>query len=82
MDSINLAKQIDPDQAGFYLCMPIPGSELYEMAKKKNAIRKGFEEFRWYGECVHNLSAVSAKRLKELQEIAYKENPKRPYHKK
>jgi len=27
---------------------------------------------------VHNLSAVSGERLKELQEIAYKEVPKRP----
>lgn len=80
-DSINLAKKLNPSKVGFYLCMPIPGSELYQMAKNKNAITEGFHEFRWYGKSVYNLSKVQSERLKELQEIAYKKIPKRPQSK-
>ena len=82
-DSINLAKKLNPSKVGFYLCMPIPGSELYNMAKNRGVINEDeFHEYRWYGKSVSTLSHVSPKRLEELQKIAYDEIPKRPQERK
>lgn len=41
--TINFAKEIDPDWAQFTITTPYPGTELYEMAKKKGYIKS----FKW-----------------------------------
>lgn len=70
-ESINLARELNPTRASFYLTIPLPGSKLYEDASKKNLIKKDFSDFYWYGEPVSEISAVPVGRLKELQKIAY-----------
>lgn len=77
-ESIRLAKELDPSKVGFYLTLPVPGSELYEMAKSRDLITEDFSEFMWYGKCVSKISAVPPGRLKELQKIAYQEVPQYP----
>lgn len=77
-ETIKFAKELDPAKVGFFLSLPIPGSELYEMAKSRNLITKDFSEFWWYRQSVSNLSSVPSERLTELQNIAYEEIPRYP----
>lgn len=73
MQSIQLAKELNPARVGFYLTLPLPGSQLYEIAKARNLIHKGFSQFMWYGWPVANLSKIDSARLKTLQHFAYRE---------
>ena len=73
LQSIQLAKELNPARAGFYLTVPLPGSHLYEIARQRNLIQKDFSQFMWYHWPVANLSRIDGKRLKALQHYAYKE---------
>ena len=72
-ESISLAKSLNATRYGFYLTLPLPGSKLYEIAKVRDVITKGFDRFKWYDEPVSNISKVSAEDLLLLQKEAYKE---------
>lgn len=69
--SIKLAKELNPARAGFYLTLPVPGSELYEIAQRRKLVNKDFSQFMWYHLPVANLSGVDNSRLKALQRYAY-----------
>jgi anaerobic magnesium-protoporphyrin IX monomethyl ester cyclase len=71
MQSIKLAKELNPARAGFYLTLPVPGSELYEIAQKRKLINKDFSQFMWYHLPVANLSKIDNVKLKALQRYAY-----------
>lgn len=77
MQSIKLAKELNPTRAGFYLTLPVPGSQLYEVAKERSLIKKDFSQFMWYHLPVANISKIESARLKALQHYAYKEAPGR-----
>ncbi len=73
-ETINLAKLLKATRYGFYLVLPLPGSELYNIAIKRGCNIGDFGEFLWYGKPVSNISKVSHERLQELQKFAYNEN--------
>jgi len=75
IQSVNLAKELNPTKTAFYLVLPLPGTELYDIAQSQNLITKDFSQFMWYHLPVSNISGVSEKRLKEIQRWAYKVAP-------
>jgi radical SAM superfamily enzyme YgiQ (UPF0313 family) len=44
-ETIDFAIQLDPDFYGFAIATPYPGSELYEVAKKRGLINSGFDGY-------------------------------------
>lgn len=78
-ETIRLAKKIKADSASFYITLPIPGTELYEMSLKKGVLSEGeYETLMWYGEPKSTLAAVSLQDLKRLQKKAYRDFYIRP----
>ncbi len=43
-DTFNFAKELDLDGIGIAIATPLPGSELYDICKKKGFLRKGFDK--------------------------------------
>jgi len=72
--SIRLAKELEANKSNFFKVIPLPGSELYDIAIKRRLIEEhpNFENFAWYKN-PPSISKVSQEKLEELQKIAYKE---------
>jgi len=74
-ETIQFAIDLNLDQVQFSILVPLPGTELFEVAKDMNAFRaepKKYESFFWYYSVPANLTALPDERLIELQENAYK----------
>ncbi|HHT9126296.1 MAG TPA: B12-binding domain-containing radical SAM protein [Candidatus Brocadiia bacterium] len=74
-DTVDFAKQINPDYVEFYPATPYPGTEFYEIAKKENMITT--DDWSLY-ECggirfVVRVPGVSHEELECILQDAYKE---------
>lgn len=75
--TINLAKKLNTDTCAFFIASPYPGTEFYEIAKKKKYLR---DDLKWEDFCLVsnnipplNLPGLAATRILELQKLAYRE---------
>jgi radical SAM superfamily enzyme YgiQ (UPF0313 family) len=76
--TINFAKELDPDQAKFFIAVPFPGTRLYRIALEKGLITKDdeptkFANYATYQHVPVNLSFVSDEELMQYQIKAYEE---------
>jgi len=75
--TIKFAHELDTDLAQFTIATPFPGTELWEIAKKRNLLKStDFSKFAWYYSSVLAVEGITAEQLKQIQRDAY-EN----YHK-
>ena len=79
--TINLAKKLNVDYAQFSVLIPLPGSEVWDLAQKKQLLKivsPGWENFGRYGNSVISLKDVSPKSLSRYLVKAYREFYLRP----
>ncbi len=81
-ETINLAKSLDLDQAGFLAATPFPGTELYEMCKTNGYIPENIKwsDLRTIGSAVISTENFTKEDVLEWQRKGYKEfysSPKR-----
>ena len=73
--TIKFAIKLDPDYANFFITVPYPGTELYEMAKTGdgglNTLTADWDMYGWQMGSAAELKQVSRKRLEALQLKAY-----------
>lgn len=73
-DTINFAKQINPDYVEFYPAIPYPGTEFYNIAKKENMITtEDWSLYKYGGSFVVRVPGVTNEELECLLQDAYKE---------
>lgn len=77
-ESINLAKKLDTDTVAFFIASPYPGTEFYDIAKKRGYLRHDLQwkDFTLVSQANRpplNLPGLDADRILELQKQAYKE---------
>ncbi len=78
-DTINFAKELDPDIAKFHITIPLPGTELFELWKKEGVIKtEDWDKYGIHASEVAEIPSISSKRLKELNRQAYREFYIRP----
>ena len=73
-DTINLAKKINPILAHFFIAIPLPGTELYDIAMEKNLIvNMNFREWKQLPELpAIRTEELTQEDLKEWRRKAYK----------
>lgn len=79
--TIDFAKKLPLDLVQFSMMIPYPGTEVYEMAKKKEGIEllnKDWSSFRRYGKPIIRLPTVSETKLEEYHSLAYRKFYLRP----
>ncbi len=73
--TIKFAIKLDPDYANFFITVPYPGTELYEMAKTGdgglNTLTGDWDMYGWQMGSAAELKQVSRKKLEALQLKAY-----------
>jgi len=73
-DTIDFAKELDPDFAKFLILKPFPGSEVYNDLKSQNLIFDyNFDHYGPYTEPVHRLPDVDSKTIYYYQQKANRE---------
>lgn len=80
-DTIDFAKHLKLDRAFFNVCIPYPGTALFEMAEKGEGLRllsHSWKDFKRWGDSVIELEDVPRKKLIEWQRIAMMEFYARP----
>ncbi len=78
-DTINFAKELNPDIAKFHITIPLPGTELFELWKKEGVIKtEDWEKYGIHASDVSELPTISSEKLKELNRQAYREFYMRP----
>ena len=78
-DTIQFAKEIDPDVAKFHILKPYPGTEVFEQLKDSGMITDfDFSQYGIHTRPVHRLSKLSEDDLLELSKIAYRQFYFRP----
>jgi len=78
-DTINFAKEIDPDVAKFHILKPFPGTEIFDQLNEKGLITEF--DYSMYGihtRPVHRLPTLSEDDLLEWSKKAYREFYLRP----
>jgi anaerobic magnesium-protoporphyrin IX monomethyl ester cyclase len=73
-ETIRFSIDLGLDQAQFSILVPFPGTECFDIAKKRSAFRcppDDFTSFYWYYSVPANLTHVSDERLLTLQKEAY-----------
>lgn len=78
LETIDFAKEIDPDYASFSIAIPYPGTELYDVASRANLIHSN--DWNSYVQTVGFTDSklaycpdhISEQELKELQKYAFK----------
>lgn len=71
-DTINFAKELDPDFAKFLILKPYPGSEVFRELDSKGLIfDKNYKNYGVYTGPVHNLESLSAADILYWQRKAY-----------
>jgi len=79
--TIDISKRLKIDYAQFSILVPLPGSEVWDMAQKKELleiISPGWENFGRYGEPIIKLKDVSKEELSKYFASAYREFYLRP----
>lgn len=79
--TIDIAKKSNVDYAQFSILVPLPGSEVWDMAKEGQLLRiisPGWENFGRYGEPIIRLKDVTDKELSRYFVKAYREFYVRP----
>ena len=71
--TIQLAHELQCDISQISICIPYPGSDLYQKAVAENRMNSsiGFENFGYYGNMPWKHPGLSAGSLIELQKEAY-----------
>lgn len=78
-DTINFAKELDPDFAKFLILKPFPGSEVFEELHSQNLIfNYDYELYGVYTRPVHRLPSLTAEEIFKWQKKAYREFYFRP----
>jgi anaerobic magnesium-protoporphyrin IX monomethyl ester cyclase len=74
--TIDLAIDLDLNQAQFSILVPLPGTECYQIAIENNIFKcdpRDYKSFFWYYSVVANMTdGVTDEELLELQKMAYK----------
>lgn len=85
MKSIKLAKELDIYSTTFPIAVPFPGTSIREMAKKGmfglKILTNNWDDYEKQYPGVMDSEHLSIDRLRELQEYAYKYNPKKEFPK-
>jgi radical SAM superfamily enzyme YgiQ (UPF0313 family) len=76
--TIDFAKELDPDTAQFTIATPFPGTELYDIFSSQNHDLKEFKDYRWYNDVVFVPKDMTKEQLLKLHKKAYKEFYLRP----
>lgn len=71
-DTINFAKELNANRTSFYQMIPLPGTANYDHLKEE-VHSDYYDRFKWYGDDIPSICNVTAKRLKEIQQIGYEE---------
>ncbi len=78
-DTINFAKEIDPDVAKFHILKPFPGTKIFEQLKSENLITNyDFSQYGIHTFPVHKLQSLSEQDLLNWSKKAYREFYLRP----
>ena len=78
-DTIDFAKELDPDFAKFLILKPFPGSEVFEELHSQNLILNyDYELYGVYTRPVHRLPSLTAEDIFRWQKKAYREFYLRP----
>ena len=78
-DTIEFAKELDPDFAKFLILKPFPGSEVFNQLNNKNLIFDyNYSHYGVYTAPVHNLENLTAEDMVKMQKKAFKEFYLRP----
>jgi len=78
-DTINFAKELDPDFAKFLILKPYPGSEIYEQLEKSDLILDhDYDKYGVYTGAIHKLPDLSQEEISRLQKKAFREFYLRP----
>jgi len=77
-ETINFVKELNPDDVGFYVATPYPGTPMYEQVKKNGWLRvTDFDKYDTAGPTFET-PWLSMKRLAEIRYKAYQEFYLRP----
>jgi len=72
--TIDFAKELDPDIAKFHITVPYPGTELYQKWEREGIIKSSdWDRYGIHASDIVDFPNISPQRLKELHKIAYKE---------
>ena len=81
-NTIDFAKQLDPQTANFHMVVPFPGTEMYNMIKKKGKFLKntedGIKSGYNYPEAFYEIGVLKKKDIERYYKKAYKEFYFRP----
>lgn len=74
-DTMNLAKELNPDTVSFSIAMPIPGSDFYSIAVEKNMMPSDFDwsQFDYNHDALIGTEDMSREELKNLRGKMYEE---------
>jgi anaerobic magnesium-protoporphyrin IX monomethyl ester cyclase len=77
-DTINFVKQLDPDDIGFYIATPYPGTPMYELVKAKGWLK--VTDFNKYDTATPTFETpfLSGEKLKEIRYKAHQQFYLRP----
>lgn len=71
--TVEFANELDTDFTQFTIAVPLPGSEMWDMANKEALLgRGGFSEFHFYYPSITMVEGLTAEQLNEIQRQAYK----------
>jgi anaerobic magnesium-protoporphyrin IX monomethyl ester cyclase len=77
--TIDFAKELDPDFAKFLILKPFPGTEIFEQLDKCGLIlERDYNKYGLYEKPIHNLPKASREKILEMQNIAFREFYMRP----
>jgi anaerobic magnesium-protoporphyrin IX monomethyl ester cyclase len=77
--TIDFAKELDPDIAKFHITVPFPGTELYQKWEREGIIKSSdWDRYGIHASDIVSFPGIPAERLKELHKTAYREFYMRP----
>jgi len=77
--TIDFAKELDPDFAKFLILKPFPGTEVFEQLDRENlVIEKDYDKYGLYERPIHRLKQASPDDILEMQQIGFREFYLRP----
>ena len=70
--TIDFAKELEPDMVQFSIAIPYPGTEFYNKVQDK-VLTKDWSRYHWYDSVVYTPDGLTEKDLLDFQKIAYEE---------